>query len=204
MFTGIIEAIGQITHLEKEGTNLHLTIASDLSQEAYIDQSIAHNGVCLTVVSIDTSANTYVVTAIEETLIKTNLGKCIVGSYVNLERAMLAHQRLDGHFVQGHVDGTVECISVIEKDGSWDYRFSLPTEGHGLIVSKGSVCLNGISLTVVDPDENSFGVSIIPYTYEHTCMKYMQAGHSINIEYDMIAKHIVKNIKHYMDAVVGG
>lgn len=199
MFTGIIESMGLITKLEKEDTNLHITIKSEITPETYIDQSIAHNGVCLTV--IDIKDQEYTVTAIKETLDKTTLGEWQEGQHVNLERAMQSHQRLDGHFVQGHIDGTVQCLSVENMKGSWNYRFSLPEDRKGLIVNKGSVCLDGISLTVVDPDEHSFGVSIIPYTYEHTNLKHLQAGGSINIEYDMIAKHIVKNIGVYMEGI---
>jgi len=197
MFTGIVENIGKVESVEKEGTNVHFTIKTDLAKESYIDQSISHNGVCLTVVSI--KDDTYTVTAIQETIKLTNLGLWQVGDIVNIERAMTADKRMDGHFVQGHVDGTVKCISVEDADGSWNYRFTLPQEKKNLIVSKGSVTLNGISLTVVTPDENSFGVSIIPYTYEHTTMHNVQVGSTINIEYDMIAKHIVKNIELYMD-----
>jgi len=197
MFTGIVETIGTVTNIEKEGTNIHFTIKTDLAKESYIDQSIAHNGVCLTVVSI--KDDTYVVTAIQETLNLTNLGLWNVGDTINIERAMTADKRMDGHFVQGHVDGTVKCTSVEDANGSWNYRFTLPESKRNLIVSKGSVTLNGISLTVVDPDEDSFGVSIIPYTYEHTTMHNVSKDSTINIEYDMIAKHIVKNIELYMD-----
>ncbi len=197
MFTGIVETIGTVTGIAKEGTNIHFTIQTEIAKESYIDQSIAHNGVCLTVVSI--KDDTYVVTAIQETLKLTNLGLWQVGDYINIERAMTADKRMDGHFVQGHVDGTVRCTSINDANGSWNYRFTLPSEKKNLIVSKGSVTLNGISLTVVSPDENSFGVSIIPYTYEHTTMHDVVEGSSINIEYDMIAKHIVKNIDLYMD-----
>ena len=197
MFTGIVETIGTVTGIEKEGTNVHFTIKTELAKESYIDQSISHNGVCLTVVSINN--DTYVVTAIQETLKLTNLSLWQVGHAINIERAMTADKRMDGHFVQGHIDGTVNCLSIEDVDGSWNYRFSLPSAKKSLIVSKGSVTLNGISLTVVDPDEESFGVSIIPYTYEHTNMHDVVAGSSINIEYDMIAKHIVKNIELYMD-----
>lgn len=197
MFTGIVETIGTVTHVEKEGTNVHFTIQTELAKESYIDQSIAHNGVCLTVVSI--KDDKYVVTAIQETLKLTNLGLWQVGNTINIERAMTADKRMDGHFVQGHVDGTVKCISVADVNGSWNYRFTLPSDKKNLIVSKGSVTLNGISLTVVDPDDTSFGVSIIPYTYEHTTMHDVVNESMINIEYDMIAKHIVKNIELYMD-----
>lgn len=197
MFTGIVETIGTVTDIVEEGTNVHFTIRTELAKESYIDQSIAHNGVCLTVVSINDDQ--YVVTAIAETLKLTNLRLWKVGDTINIERAMTADKRMDGHFVQGHVDGTVKCLSVEDVDGSWNYRFSLPNDKRNLIVSKGSVTLNGISLTVVDPDENSFGVSIIPYTYTHTTMHNVIPDSIINIEYDMIAKHIVKNIELYMD-----
>ncbi len=197
MFTGIVETIGIVTGIEKEGTNVHFTIQTDLAKESYIDQSISHNGVCLTVVSIEDDS--YVVTAIQETLKLTNLGLWQLGDSINIERAMTADKRMDGHFVQGHVDGTVKCLSVSDANGSWNYRFTLPEGKKNLIISKGSVTLNGISLTVVDPDDQSFGVSIIPYTYEHTTMKDILADSIINIEYDMIAKHIVKNIELYMD-----
>lgn len=197
MFTGIVETLGTVINIEKEGTNVHFTIETDLAKESYIDQSISHNGVCLTVVSI--RDDSYIVTAIQETLKLTNLRLWQVGDRINIERAMTADKRMDGHFVQGHVDGTVQCTSVEDADGSWNYRFTLPFDKKNLIVSKGSVTLNGISLTVVDPDENSFGVSIIPYTYEYTTMKNVTVGSTINIEYDMIAKHIAKNIDLYMD-----
>lgn len=197
MFTGIVETIGTVTNIKQEVTNVHFTIKTELATESYIDQSIAHNGVCLTIVSIH--EDTYVVTAIKETLKLSNLGLLQVGDAINIERAMTADKRMDGHFVQGHVDGTVKCLSVTDANGSWNYRFTLPTDKKNLIVSKGSVTLNGISLTVVEPDEDSFGVSIIPYTYEHTTMHSVIAGSSINIEYDIIAKHIVKNIELYMD-----
>ena len=192
MFTGIIEATAKISRIEKDKSNVHFYIDAPFLSEVKIDQSIAHNGVCLTIVSIH--EDTYVVTAIKETLKLSNLGLLQVGDAINIERAMTADKRMDGHFVQGHVDGTVKCLSVTDANGSWNYRFTLPTDKKNLIVSKGSVTLNGISLTVVEPDEDSFGVSIIPYTYEHTTMHSVIAGSSINIEYDIIAKHIVKNI----------
>ena len=187
-----------MTNIEQEDTNVHFTIRTDIAKESYIDQSIAHNGVCLTVVSI--KDDTYVVTAIQETLKLTSLGEWKVGDTINIERAMTADKRMDGHFVQGHVDGTVKCLSVEDANGSWNYRFTLPENKKNLIVSKGSVTLNGISLTVVEPDDDSFGVSIIPYTYQHTTMHNVKENSTINIEYDMIAKHIVKNIDLYMSA----
>lgn len=197
MFTGIVENIGKVVDLKKDDTNLHITIQSELATECYIDQSISHNGVCLTVVDIQ--PDRYTVTAIDETLRKTNLGRLSLGDEVNLERAMKSGQRLDGHFVQGHVDECVQCISVEDVKGSWNFRFSLPLHSYNLIVNKGSVTLNGISLTVVDPTDDSFGVSIIPYTYNHTNMRSLVKGEQVNIEYDMIAKHIVRHMNAYIE-----
>ena len=166
MFTGIIETLGTVTKIEREGSNVHLTSQSTISNELKVDQSIAHNGVCLTVVAIND--NTHTVTAIEETLIKSNLGDLKVGDPVNLERAMLANMRLDGHIVQGHVDTTGTCTGVEEKDGSWYFHFTYDKNPEHLLVDKGSICVNGVSLTVVSPGEDYFSVAIIPYTYEHT------------------------------------
>lgn len=196
MFTGIVEAVGQVTKVVPEGTNLHFTIKSDLAQEAYIDQSIAHNGVCLTVVSIDNDS--YTVTAIKETLDKTALGKWQEGSFVNLERSMTPDKRLDGHMVQGHVDTTAICTSYAEEEGSWRYRFSLEGKHSKLIVSKGSICINGVSLTVVDPDDTSFGVAIIPYTYEHTTFQHIQVGDTVNLEFDILGKYVSQYIGTYL------
>ena len=174
MFTGIIESIGKIKSLAKEGDNLHIEIASELAPMLKIDQSVSHNGVCLTVVSLtDTS---YVVTAIKETLDKTNIGQLHTGSDVNLERAMKLGDRLDGHIVQGHVDQTAVCQRVIEQNGSWIYTFSYDRSLSNITIEKGSVTVNGVSLTVVDSREGTFSVAIIPYTYEHTnfntCLLY--------------------------------
>lgn len=196
MFTGIVEATGTVEEIELDGSNIHFTIATRIAQEAYIDQSIAHDGACLTVVSHNDSS--YVVTAIKETLDKTNLGQWRVGTRVNLERSMTAEKRLDGHFVQGHVDTTTRCISYVEEDGSWRYRFALPETDSRLIVSKGSVCINGLSLTVVDPDETSFGVAIIPYTYEHTTFREMHVGSIVNLEYDVLGKYVSRYIGAYL------
>lgn len=190
MFTGIIEALGTVEKLEKEGSNVHLTIRSGISDSLKIDQSLAHNGVCLTVVALDNGTHT--VTAIEETLKRSNIGDLEVGSFVNLERAMMANARLDGHIVQGHVDSTGECVEVKEVDGSWYYIFKYePTKEH-LLVDKGSICINGVSLTVVSPENNTFSVAIIPYTYEHTTFKAIEAGSTINLEFDIIGKYIAK------------
>lgn len=195
MFTGIIETQGVITHLKKEGTNVDLTIESVLSQELKIDQSVSHNGVCLTVVALTDTSHT--VTAIEETLIRSNLGKLQVGDVVNLERAMLTNARLDGHIVQGHVDATGECIGVKNMDGSWYYTFRYQRTAEHIVVDKGSICINGVSLTVVEPDADTFSVAIIPYTYEHTNFKNLQIGDTINLEFDIIGKYIAKYMVAY-------
>ena len=195
MFTGIIEAKGEITEIEHEGSNVHFTIRSGISEELKIDQSVAHNGVCLTVVRLSEGQHT--VTAVEETLKRSNLGSWEVGSRVNLERAMKADARLDGHMVQGHVDTTGHCVAIDERDGSWYFRFRYqPTEEH-LLVDKGSVCINGVSLTVVEPKGDEFSVAIIPYTYEHTNFKELSAGEAVNLEFDIIGKYIARYAKLY-------
>ena len=195
MFTGIIESLGFVRRIEQEGTNLHFYIQSPISSSLKIDQSIAHNGTCLTVVAIEGDIHT--VTAIEETLIRTNLGQLKEGSLVNLERAMQANGRLDGHIVQGHVDATAICTGVDERDGSWYYRFRYqPTEEH-LLVDKGSVCINGVSLTVVEPKGEMFSVAIIPYTHEHTNFNTLQEGDTVNLEFDIIGKYIARYAKLY-------
>lgn len=192
MFTGIIETIGTITDVYTEATNTHFWVSSNLTPELKIDQSVSHNGVCLTVVEI--KDDTYRVTAIDETLQKTNLGSLSKGHKVNLERAMLANStsRLDGHFVQGHVDATAECISVQEQDGSWLYHFRFPVEYAALVIEKGSICINGVSLTVFDIGINECTVAIIPYTYEHTTFHTLQTGNSVNIEFDVLGKYILR------------
>ncbi|HMO40641.1 MAG TPA: riboflavin synthase [Saprospiraceae bacterium] len=196
MFTGIIETLGIVRHIRHEGTNVHFTIESPIAAELKIDQSVAHNGVCLTVVAV--AGDTHTVTAVEETLLRSNLGAWQEGSLVNLERAMLANARLDGHIVQGHVDATGECIAVDMRDGSWYYRFRfVPTEEH-LLVDKGSVCVNGVSLTVVAPQEDVFSVAIIPYTYQHTTFKTLQPGDRVNLEFDIIGKYIARYARLYL------
>lgn len=196
MFTGIIEAKGEVVKIEKEGSNYHLHIQSAISDELKIDQSISHNGVCLTVVA--QAPQQHIVTAIEETMKRSNLGDLKVGHQVNLERAMQSSARLDGHIVQGHVDKTGECIEVKEADGSWYYRFKYqPTPEH-LLVDKGSVCINGVSLTVVDPVDDEFSVAIIPYTYEHTTFKSLAPGNLVNLEFDIIGKYIGRYMQVYM------
>lgn len=188
MFTGIIETLGEVKKLEKEGGNLHITLSSNITQELKIDQSVAHNGVCLTVVKI--AADQYTVTAIEETLEKTNLNDLLVGDLVNLERAMVLGSRLDGHIVQGHVDQTGECINIEEKDGSWFFTFSYDPKQNNVTIEKGSITIDGTSLTVVDSQKSSFSVAIIPYTYEHTRFGSYTIGTRVNLEFDVIGKYV--------------
>ncbi len=190
MFTGIIETLGEVVGLDTDAGNLHITIKSDLSTELKIDQSVAHNGVCLTVVSL--SEDTYTVTAIAETLEKTNLDRLMVGDKVNLERAMILGSRLDGHIVQGHVDQTGTCTSVEEKDGSWFFSFIYDAAKGNPTIEKGSITIDGTSLTVVDSGVNSFSVAIIPYTYEHTRFNTYKKGALVNLEFDVIGKYVAK------------
>lgn len=190
MFTGIIETLGRIVRIEKEQDNVHVTIASTITNELKIDQSVAHNGICLTVVSVK-DAN-YTVTAIKETIEKTNLSEWKEGDFVNLERAMKLGDRLDGHIVQGHVDQTGTCISVQEANGSWYYTFEYDSKLNNLTIEKGSITVNGVSLTVVNSKKSEFSVAIIPYTYEHTNFQNFQAGTTINLEFDVIGKYVAK------------
>jgi riboflavin synthase len=188
MFTGIIESAAKVVLLKKDNTNLHMSLSCDLTQELKIDQSVAHNGVCLTVVAID--GNQYTVTAIEETLNKTNIGTLKEGDIVNIERAMKMNARLDGHIVQGHVDQTAICTEAIDNDGSWTFSFEYDSKLNNVTIEKGSICINGVSLTVVDSKANSFSVAIIPYTYEHTGFKTLSVGDKINLEFDVIGKYV--------------
>lgn len=194
MFSGIIEAKGNITNIVTDQGNTHLEVKSPWTSELYIDQSIAHNGVCLTVVNI--KEQSYIVTAIEETLKLTNLGDLKKGSPINLERCMLPTTRMDGHMVQGHVDTTAVCSDIKTLDGSWYFTFSVSEAHKNLLVSKGSVSVNGVSLTVVEPTPNSFQVAIIPYTYEHTTFSDLAIGDRVNIEFDIIGKYVAR----YMEA----
>lgn len=192
MFTGIIEDLGVIKHLEQEKENLHITVHSRLTPELKIDQSVAHNGVCLTVVDRNLDENTYVVTAIQETLEKTNLGTWLVNDRVNLERAMKLGDRLDGHIVQGHVDQVATCVAVEESDGSWYYTFEYDPALHNITIEKGSITVNGTSLTVVNSKRNAFSVAIIPYTYNHTTFQYLKVGSIVNLEFDVIGKYVAR------------
>lgn len=197
MFSGIIEQLGKLTDKKTEGTNLHLFIESTFTNELKIDQSIAHNGVCLTVVDIKNT--TYKVTAIKETLEKTNLNNLHIGDSINLERCLKVGDRLDGHIVQGHVDQTGICTSIVSENGSWIFTFEYDAKQDNYVVQKGSICINGISLTVVDCNEDhkraSFSVAIIPYTFEHTNFQYLKTGDTVNLEFDIIGKYILANEK---------
>ena len=188
MFTGIIETIGSVKQIEKEQSNMHLTIESNFTSELKIDQSVAHNGVCLTVVSIE--GNLYTVTAIDETLLKSNLNSIKVGDHINLERAMKLGDRLDGHIVQGHVDQTATCTDIKQADGSWYFTFSYDDSQKNITIEKGSITVNGVSLTVVNSKNNAFSVAIIPYTYGHTNFKNFKIGSVVNLEFDVIGKYV--------------
>ena len=191
MFTGIIEQIGRITNVKQEDNNVHFTVSAEMTPELKIDQSVAHNGCCLTVVEIN--GNEYVVTAIHETLEKTNLSDWKVGSIVNLERCMIMNGRLDGHIVQGHVDTTATCTAVEDQKGSWKYTFEYSSDF--VTVEKGSICINGVSLTVVDSTDKGFSVCIIPYTYEHTNFHTLEVGSKVNLEFDILGKYVAKLMK---------
>lgn len=190
MFTGIIESLGKITNVNVDRGNIDFTIESDISKELKVDQSISHNGVCLTVTEL--SDNSHTVTAVKETLDKSSLKNFAVNDLVNLERAMKLGERLDGHLVQGHVDGVAKCTDVSVNDGSWIYKFEFNVANEMLLIEKGSVCINGVSLTVFDIEKNTFKVTIIPYTYENTSFKVLKAGDLVNIEFDMIGKYLAR------------
>lgn len=190
MFTGIIEGLAKVEAVEKENTNVHFTFSCDFTNELKIDQSVAHNGVCLTVVAIHN--NQYSVTAIDETLQKTNLGTLKMGDHVNLERCMQANGRFDGHIVQGHVDQTGTITSIIDNKGSWTYTIKYNPGAGNVTVEKGSITINGTSLTVVDSKEDSFSVCIIPYTYENTVFKYLKVNDVVNLEFDIVGKYVAR------------
>lgn len=193
MFTGIIETLGTVKNVRTEGTNKHFTLTAPFVHELKIDQSVAHNGVCLTVVAIEN--DTYTVTAIDETLQKTNLTFLAENHSVNLERCMPATGRFDGHIVQGHVDQTAICKSIEDQNGSWLFTFEYDATQGNITVEKGSVCVNGISLTVVNSKANSFSVAIIPYTFEHTNLHTLKVGDTVNLEFDIIGKYIARILK---------
>jgi len=188
MFTGIIESVGIIEHIEQNGSNKSFWITSAISNELKVDQSVSHNGVCLTVESV--TENRHRVTAIEETLVKSNFNEVRVGDEINLERCMLMNGRIDGHIVQGHVDASAVCIDKKDLNGSWEYRFNFSEEFAKLVIEKGSIAINGISLTLFNVGLNEFSVAIIPYTYQHTNMNGVNVGTIVNIEFDMMGKYI--------------
>jgi riboflavin synthase len=190
MFTGIIETLGIVTEIKKEQNNLHLTLFSSITAELKIDQSVAHNGICLTVVAINETQ--YTVTAIGETINKTNIGSWSINDEVNLERAMKLGDRLDGHIVQGHVDQTAICVEAYETNGSWHYTFEYDPNRSNITIEKGSITVNGVSLTVVNSDKNKFSVAIIPYTYEHTNFHHFKVGTIVNLEFDVIGKYVAR------------
>ena len=190
MFTGIIESLGVIEKIVEEQGNLHFTVRSSISHELKIDQSLSHNGICLTVVAL--GDDTHTVTAIQETIRKTSISEWKQGMHVNLERAMPAHGRFDGHIVQGHVDQTAVCTKLIDEKGSWLFTFQYDASSGNVTVEKGSICVNGISLTVVDSKDDAFSVAIIPYTFEHTSLKECVVGSNVNIEFDILGKYAAK------------
>lgn len=188
MFTGIIEELGEIKGLERSGDNLNIKVKARMTPELKIDQSVAHNGVCLTVVNIEN--DTYTITAIQETLEKTNFGKLEKGEFINLERGMQLGARLDGHIVQGHVDQTAVCKKIVENNGSWEFTFEYDPALQNITIEKGSITINGVSLTVVNSKENEFSVAIIPYTFENTNFKFLKEGSIVNLEFDVIGKYV--------------
>ncbi|MDG2343419.1 MAG: riboflavin synthase [Flavobacteriales bacterium] len=192
MFTGIIECLGELVEIKQDQSNVHLTIKSEISNKLKVDQSVAHNGVCLTVVELD--KGTHMVTAIDETMKKTNFQNLLLGSQLNLERCTKIGDRLDGHLVQGHVDGTATCLKVEEKQGSWMFHFLGDENVIKLVVEKGSICINGVSLTVVEVIKKEFSVAIIPYTYENTSFNQIKEGSTVNVEYDIVGKYVTKNL----------
>ena len=188
MFTGIIESLGKVKSVNQDKTNVHFSFESDISRELKIDQSISHNGVCLTVTNVQ--GNIHFVTAIDETIKKSNLGKLVVGDFVNLERCMIANGRFDGHVVQGHVDQTGICTSVKDENGSWLYNFEYEASLGNVTVEKGSICVNGVSLTCFNSKQNGFSVAIIPYTFDHTNFSQIKKGDTVNLEFDIIGKYV--------------
>jgi len=200
MFTGIVEKTGKIVKIEKENSNYHFTIEVDFAEELKIDQSMAHDGCCLTIVKVDTAARQYVVTAMDETMLKTNLKKWTVGYEVNLERSMSMNGRFDGHIVQGHVDQTAICEKVVDDNGSWRYYFTYDPEKNNFTVPKGSISVNGVSLTVVDSERGRFSVAIIPYTHKATNFHNFKEGTIVNIEFDVFGKYVQRLLDQYLAA----
>lgn len=198
MFTGIIENMARVVNIEQEGTNFHFTLECEIADELKIDQSFAHDGCCLTVVKLDKEKKQYVVTAMKETMDKTNLGTWKIGTEINVERSMLMDGRFDGHIVQGHVDQTAECFKVVDENGSWRYYFKYSKQEGNITVPKGSISVNGVSLTVVDSKEGEFSVSIIPYTYIHTNFHNFEVGTVVNIEFDVFGKYVQRLLEQYM------
>ena len=190
MFTGIIEDLGLVKKVLKDNDNLNITVESRFTEDLKIDQSVSHNGVCLTVIEIN--GLTYTVTAIRETLEKSNIGLLKAGDYINLERAMKLGDRLDGHIVQGHVDQTAKCVDRIETNGSWLFSFEYDFSLGNITIEKGSITINGVSLTVMNSGKNTFSVAIIPYTYEHTTFKFLEIGATVNLEFDLVGKYVKK------------
>ena len=190
MFTGIIETLGIIKEIKKDNDNLHITVSSSITHELKIDQSVAHNGVCLTVIAIDNEE--YTVTAIRETIVKTNLAEWRIGDLLNLERAMKLGDRLDGHIVQGHIDQTGVCTAISVANGSWYFTFEYDSKLNNITIEKGSITVNGVSLTVLNSKPNEFSVAIIPYTFEHTNFKAFQLGTKINLEFDVVGKYVAR------------
>ena len=198
MFTGIIEKTAKVVKIEQDKTNFHFTLEVDFADELSIDQSMAHDGCCLTVVSIDKAKKQYVVTAMDETMLKTNLGTWKVGSEVNVERSMRMDGRFDGHIVQGHVDQTATCTKVVDDNGSWRFYFEYDTSKNNITVPKGSISINGTSLTVVDSEKGMFSVAIIPYTYQVTNFHNFKPGTVVNIEFDVFGKYVQRLLEQYM------
>ena len=195
MFTGIVKSLGEVEEVRPDGGNVHVRIRSDISEVLSVDQSVAHDGVCLTVTELDAGA--HVVTAVRETMQRTTLGDWEPGRKVNLELAMRADALLDGHLVQGHVDATAVCTEVRDEDGSWAFRFRYEPSPERVLVDKGSVCVNGVSLTVVEPTRDTFGVAIIPYTFEHTTFRDLAVGGRVNLEFDIIGKYVLRYAQLY-------
>ena len=200
MFTGIVEKTGKIVQIEQENTNFHFTIEVDFAHELKIDQSMAHDGCCLTIVKVDVEKQQYVVTAMDETMLKTNLKSWHVGYEVNLERSMKLDGRFDGHIVQGHVDQTAVCEKVVDEDGSWRFYFTYDAEQNNFTVPKGSITVNGVSLTVVDSEKGRFSVAIIPYTYQVTNFHDFKPGSIVNIEFDVLGKYVQRLMEQYFES----